>query len=201
MMLLVGLGNPGQKYLKNRHNIGFAVIEKIASYYKFSEFQKKFQGKISKGSIEGEKVIALKPETFMNESGLAVKETGSFFKIKPQNIIVFHDDIDLELFKIKIKCGGGHAGHNGIKSIDQFVGKEYWRIRLGIGRPEEREQVNKHVLSNFKDFEEKKYKEIFKSIATEIPQLVHGNHSTFIEKISNSISSIDLAPKKNNHGI
>ena len=103
MMLLVGLGNPGQKYLKNRHNIGFAVIEKIASYYKFSGFQKKFQGKISKGSIEGEKVIALKPETFMNESGLAVKETGSFFKIKPQNIIVFHDDIDLELFKIKIK--------------------------------------------------------------------------------------------------
>ena len=201
MLLLVGLGNPSPDNENNRHNIGFKIIDAINKKYTLSKQKPKFKGLLTTGKIGDKKIYAIKPLTFMNNSGQCIRELIEYFKIDPKDVIVFHDDIDLELFKIKIKRGGGHAGHNGIKSIDQFVGKEYWRIRLGIGRPEEREQVNKHVLSNFKDFEEKKYKEIFKLIATEIPQLVNGNHSTFIEKISDSISSIDLAPKKNNHGV
>ncbi len=189
MMLLVGLGNPGQKYLKNRHNIGFTAIEKIASYYKFSKFQKKFRGKISEGKISGQKIIMLKPETFMNESGIAVQAIKSFFKINCKKIVVLHDDIDLALYQIKIKCGGGHAGHNGIKSIDKLIGKEYWRIRLGVGRPEEKEQVNKYVLSNFQDSEEEKYDAILDSVVAVMPELINGDQAAFAKEIAKKLTS------------
>jgi PTH1 family peptidyl-tRNA hydrolase len=137
MILLVGLGNPGDKYKLTRHNIGFLTIDQIAETdtFGFSNFSSKFEGEISLSQYKDQKIILLKPMTFMNLSGKAVQKAVQFFKLKPENIIVCHDDMDLQLGKIKVKKAGGSGGHNGIKSIDSAIGKDYWRIRIGIGRP------------------------------------------------------------------
>ena len=159
MYLLVGLGNPGKKYCCNRHNIGYIVIDYIAKNYELSSFKKKAKSSFSLGLIESYKVILLKPTTYMNLSGESVLEIKSFFNIDIDNIFVFHDEIDLKLGEIKVKKGGGHNGHNGLKSIDNLIGTSYHRIRMGVDRPvvdrieNKRDIVSKWVLTDFTEIE------------------------------------------------
>src|SRR5271166_235185 len=131
MRLVVGLGNPGSRYARNRHNIGFLAVDAIARRYGFPSFRDRFKGELAEGSIGGEKRLLLKPQTFMNASGESVAETARFFKISPSEIVVIHDEIDLRPGKLRVKCGGGTAGHNGLRSIDALLGSDFWRVRIG----------------------------------------------------------------------
>ena len=149
MKLFVGLGNPGKKYTNNRHNIGFMALNQIVSDHSFSSWKNKFQGQIADGKLGDEKVILLKPETFMNLSGQSVSETIKFYKIKIEDIIVFHDELDLAPAKLRVKISGGHAGHNGLRSIHQHIGADYHRVRMGIGHPGHNDRVANYVLSDF----------------------------------------------------
>ena len=149
MKLFVGLGNPGKKYTNNRHNIGFMALNQIANDHSFSPWKNKFQGQITDGKLGDEKVILLKPETFMNLSGQSVSETIKFYKIKIEDIIVFHDELDLAPAKLRVKISGGHAGHNGLRSIHQHIGADYHRVRMGIGHPGHKDRVANFVLSDF----------------------------------------------------
>ena len=149
MRLFVGLGNPGAKYAHNRHNIGFMAIDEIARRHGFAPWRRRFQGQTAEGSIDGEKVVLLRPETFMNESGRAVQEAANFFKLGVDDIIVFQDELELPPAKLRVKVGGGIAGHNGLRSISAHIGNEYRRVRLGIGHPGIKELVHGHVLSDF----------------------------------------------------
>ena len=149
MKLFVGLGNPGAKYQNNRHNIGFMALDQIASDHGFSPWKKKFQGQMCDGRLGREKVTLLKPETFMNLSGQSVGEAMRFYKLTPADVVVFHDELDLAPTKIKCKTGGGHAGHNGLRSIHQHIGVEYDRVRMGIGHPGHKDKVASYVLNDF----------------------------------------------------
>ncbi|CAG0907754.1 unnamed protein product, partial [Cyprideis torosa] len=149
MKLIVGLGNPGAKYARNRHNIGFMAVDEIASAHGFSPWRAKFQGQVSEGRLGSEKVIMLKPETFMNLSGQAVGEAMRFHKLTPADVIVFHDEIDLAPAKIRCKTGGGHAGHNGLRSIHAHIGPDYHRVRIGVGHPGHKDAVPGFVLRDF----------------------------------------------------
>lgn len=149
MLLLAGLGNPGAKYAGNRHNIGFMAVDALVRRHGLSPWRRRFQGAVSEGEIAGEKVIALLPETFMNESGRAVAEAMRFYKIPLDKVLVFHDELDLPPAKIRIKKGGGNAGHNGLRSITAQCGNDYWRVRLGIGHPGDRTLVHGYVLNDF----------------------------------------------------
>jgi len=149
MKLFVGLGNQGKKYTNNRHNIGFMALNQIANDHSFSPWKNKFQGQITDGKLGDEKVILLKPETFMNLSGQSVSETIKFYKIKIEDIIVFHDELDLAPAKLRVKISGGHAGHNGLRSIHQHIGADYHRVRMGIGHPGHKDRVANYVLSDF----------------------------------------------------
>ncbi len=151
MWLFVGLGNPDDKYKNNRHNIGFMVVDSIANEFPaFDGFRSKFQGKISQGRMAGQKVILLKPQTFMNESGLSVAKAAKFYQIEPDKIIVFHDELDINAGDVRVKFGGGNAGHNGLKSIQAHLGSaDFWRVRIGIGRPSHRGAVSNYVLDDF----------------------------------------------------
>lgn len=149
MKLFVGLGNPGAKYAHNRHNIGFMVLDRIAEDHGFGPWRAKFQGQMTEGRLGGDKVILLKPETFMNLSGQAVGEAMRFYKLTPADVVVFHDELDLAPGKVRVKSGGGHAGHNGLRSIHQHIGAEYDRVRLGIGHPGHKDRVAPYVLSDF----------------------------------------------------
>jgi len=148
MKLFIGLGNPGAKYSQNRHNIGFMVMDRIAETG-FGPWKPKFQGLVSEGRIGGEKVILLKPATFMNLSGQSVGEAMRFYKLSPDDITVFHDELDLAPGKVRLKTGGGHAGHNGLRSLHQHIGPEYHRVRLGIGHPGHKDKVARYVLHDF----------------------------------------------------
>ena len=149
MRLFVGLGNPGAKYAGNRHNIGFMAVEEIARRHGFAPWRRRFQGETAEGTLERERVILLRPLTFMNESGRAVQEAANFFKLTPADIAVFHDEIELPPAKLRVKVGGGIAGHNGLRSISAHVGNDYRRVRLGVGHPGVKELVHGHVLSDF----------------------------------------------------
>ncbi|MDJ1304652.1 MAG: aminoacyl-tRNA hydrolase [Candidatus Midichloria sp.] len=144
--LLVGLGNPGQEYIGTRHNIGFEVIEQLSRKYGVNSFTNKFHSLYTKTSDD---LVLLKPVTYVNNSGVAVIEAAKFFKIPPAQIFVFHDDLDLETGQIKVKIGGGHGGHNGLRSIDQYIGTDYWRVRIGISKPEYKSSVSNYVLKKF----------------------------------------------------
>lgn len=173
MYLLIGLGNIGSEYAKTRHNFGFMVLNEIISRHNFEKIGKKFSSEVFQGEINGEKIIALKPQTYMNNSGLAALEAMQFFKIPTENIIVFHDEIDIPLGKIKIKIGGGSAGHNGLKSLDEKIGKEYWRVRLGVGRPQNPEfDIADYVLAKFAKEEKELVEKISLNIAEKISQLI-----------------------------
>src|SRR6202044_3635449 len=149
MRLFVGLGNPGSKYAHNRHNIGFMAVEEIARRHGFGPWRRRFQGVTSEGTLDQEKVVLLRPETFMNESGRAVQEAANFFKLGVDDIIVFQDELELPAAKLRVKVGGGIAGHNGLRSISAHVGNDYRRIRLRIGHPRVKELVHGHVLGDF----------------------------------------------------
>lgn len=149
MKLFVGLGNPGAKYARNRHNIGFMALDRIAEDHGFGPWKSKFQAEMAEGRLGGEKVLLLKPQTFMNRSGQAVGEAMRFFKLDSTDVTVFHDELDLAPGKVRVKAGGGHAGHNGLRSIHEHISNAYDRVRLGIGHPGRKEMVSPYVLSDF----------------------------------------------------
>lgn len=190
MWLLVGLGNPGSKYQEHRHNIGFMAVDEIHRHFAFGPWKKKFQAEIAEGSIKGveEKVILLKPQTYMNLSGGSVQAAAQFYKIPLSNIFVFHDELDIAPAKVKIKQGGGAGGHNGIKSIDEHMGQNYWRVRLGIGHPDPQapdksEIVSNYVLSNFAKSELGWRDALMQKTAEHIALLLNGKASDYINKL------------------
>ncbi len=149
MVLLVGLGNPGPDYAKNRHNIGFMAIDEIARRHGFAAWRRRFHGEVCEGRLSGRRAHALKPETYMNESGRAVVAAMRYYRLEPEDVIVLYDEIDLDAGKIRCKRGGGNAGHNGLRSIDSHIGRNYIRVRFGIGHPGDRDRVSSYVLGNF----------------------------------------------------
>ncbi len=185
MKLWVGLGNPEPGMARNRHNIGFMAIDVIADRHGFAPWRKRFSGLVSEGSIGGEKIVALKPLTYMNESGRAVQPAGAFFKLPPDAITVFHDELDLIPGKVRVKRGGGAAGHNGLRSIDRTLGtQEYWRVRLGIGHPGDKARVHGHVLGNFAKTDEDWLVDTLEAVSDAAPLLAAGKPEDFMTKVA-----------------
>ena len=197
MKLYVGLGNPGENHSKNRHNIGFMVVDAIVNRYSGTPWKKKFQGLVSEVTLNREKLIFLKPSTFMNLSGQSVSDASRFFKLPSTEICVFHDELDLPFLKIKTKIGGGHAGHNGLRSVQQHLGPDYFRVRLGIGHPGDKAKVASYVLSNFSKNNEADLNFLFEAVAEGFPQLHEGNQ----EKFLNIVSRQSNTAKKISNGI
>ena len=184
LRLLVGLGNPGLEYAFNRHNIGFLAVDAITKHHRFTPWRARFQGVIAEGAIDGHKVLALKPGTYMNLSGESVGAAMRFFKIQPTDVIVVHDEIELAPGKVKVKLGGGSAGHNGIKSIDTHIGTDYWRVRLGVGRPDGKAQVKGHVLENFAKSDIDWLGPLMNAMAEAAPLMVDGDENKFMSKVA-----------------
>jgi PTH1 family peptidyl-tRNA hydrolase len=183
MKLLVGLGNPGNQYEGNRHNIGFMAIDAIAREHGITQFRTKHAGLLAEGNIAGEKVLLLKPQTFMNRSGDSVQQAAKFFKIEPADIIVFYDELDLAPSKVRVKVGGGNGGHNGLRSIDPQIGLDYKRVRLGIGHPG-KEFVTPHVLGDFAKADKGWLDPLLDSLAKHIGLLLKGDDSGFMNKLA-----------------
>jgi len=181
MILFAGLGNPGEKYTRYRHNIGFMAVDEIARRHGFSPWREKFHGLISEGRLGGQKVTILKPQTFMNNSGQSVAAAMKFYKIPPGDVVIFHDELDLGHGIVKVKAGGGNAGHNGLRSLDAHVGKDYRRVRLGIGHPGHKDQVTNWVLGNFAKADHMWLDPLLAHIAEGAPQLAAGADSKFIQ--------------------
>ena len=184
MQLWVGLGNPGAKYAANRHNIGWMALDRIAADHSFGPWRTKFQGSMCEGNLGGEKVILLKPETFMNLSGQSVGEASRFFKLAPADITVFHDELDLAPGKVRIKTGGGHAGHNGLRSLHAHIGEAYNRVRLGIGHPGHKDRVAAYVLSDFAKAEQDWLDAVMRGIADGAPDLARGDTARFLNAVA-----------------
>ena len=184
MRLLVGLGNPGKGYKNNRHNIGFLAIDAIADRYGFSAPRQQFHGVVREGRITDQKILLLKPSTFMNRSGLAVGEAARFFKLAPADITVLCDEIDLAPGKIKAKLGGGHAGHNGLRDIIARIGPEFYRVRIGVGHPGNKELVSPHVLSDFSKGEQGWLVPLLEALAEAIPWLVKADSARFLSEVA-----------------
>jgi PTH1 family peptidyl-tRNA hydrolase len=184
MLLLVGLGNPNQNNTNNRHNVGFLVIDQINKKFKLSKQKPKFKGLLTTGEIGEQKVYAIKPLTFMNSSGVCVKELIEYFKINVKDVFVFHDDMDIDLGKVKVKFGGNSAGHNGIDSIDKNIGKNYSRVRIGIGRPIKNSEGADHVLENFSIDEKDGVEEVTKNIIESLSILINKDLDLFSSKIN-----------------
>ena len=177
MIILVGLGNPGEKYARHRHNVGFMAVDAIAEHHGFSAPREKFQGLVREGAFDTAsgriKTLILKPQTFMNESGRSVREAATFYKVPPEDVIVFYDELDLAPGKVKIKTGGGAAGHNGIRSIDAHLGNGFQRVRIGIGHPGHKSKVSGHVLGNFAKADEAWLTDLLSAMATTAPWLAN----------------------------
>lgn len=184
MMLLVGLGNPGNAYTATRHNIGFIAVDEIVRRYNFSSPRIKFNAELSESTIDGERIISVKPLTYMNNSGASVRDVASFYKIPVHNIIVCHDDLDISLGKIKVKRGGGHGGHNGLRSLDSHIGKDYLRLRIGIDHPGDKDQVSDYVLSKFTKQEEPLKERVIEDVAGLFPMLLKGGEQEFMNKFA-----------------
>ena len=184
MLLLVGLGNPNPNNLNNRHNVGFLVIDAINQKFKLSKQKPKFKGLLTTGNINEQKVYAIKPLTFMNSSGVCIKELIEYFKIDVKNVFVFHDDMDIDLGKIKVKFGGSSAGHNGIESIDKNIGKNYSRVRIGIGRPKKNSTGADHVLDNFSNEEMDNVQNVTKNIIDSLSILIIKDLDLFSSRIN-----------------
>jgi PTH1 family peptidyl-tRNA hydrolase len=182
--LLVGLGNPGARYERNRHNIGFMAVDAVVRRHGFPAFRSKFQSALAEGAIAGERVYVQKPQTYMNLSGDAVGEAARFYKIAPAEIAVIHDEIDLAPGKLRVKRGGGTAGHNGLLSIDQAVGEDFWRVRLGVGHPGVKELVHPYVLQNFDGEEMVWVTPLIDAVAEALPLLVRDDAPGFMTKVA-----------------
>ncbi len=189
MLLFVGLGNPGSRYVGNRHNIGFMAVEEIARLYKAPPWRRRFQGAVTEANIGLEKVLFLLPETFMNESGRAVQEAMQFYKIALKDVVVFHDELDLPPAKMRVKLGGGNAGHNGLRSITAQCGNEYRRVRLGIGHPGHKDAVHGFVLSDFSKSDREWVADVCRAVAEQAQLLVSGQDATFQSKVHLSMDA------------
>ncbi len=183
MRLFVGLGNPGAKYQGNRHNIGFVAVEAMARRHGFAPWRRRFQGEASEGALDGERVVLLKPATYMNESGRAVGEAMHFFKLALSDLSVFHDELELPPGKVRVKVGGGIAGHNGLRSISAHVGNDYRRVRIGIGHPGVKELVHGYVLSDFAKAERPRFEALCDIVADNAALLAAGKDSTFQNRV------------------
>ena len=184
MLLLVGLGNPSPNNKDSRHNVGFLIIDAINQKFKLSKQKPKFKGLLTTGKIEEQKVYAIKPLTFMNSSGICIKELIEYFKINVNDVFVFHDDMDIDVGKVKVKFGGSSAGHNGIESIDKNIGKLYSRIRIGVGRPASTSDGADHVLNNFSSDEKQSVEDLTKNITESLPILIKKDLDLFSSKIN-----------------
>ncbi|RYG90636.1 aminoacyl-tRNA hydrolase [Loktanella sp. IMCC34160] len=195
MKLFVGLGNPGAEYAQNRHNIGFMALDQIASDHGFGPWRSKFQGQVSEGKIGSEKVILLKPQTFMNLSGQSVGEAMRFHKLSPADVVVFHDELDLAPSKCRLKTGGGHAGHNGLRSIHQHIGPDYDRVRLGIGHPGHKDRVAGYVLSDFAKADQDWLDDLLRGIGDGARALAAGDGPKFLNAVA-----LRVAPPRSSGG-
>ena len=195
MRLLVGLGNPGSRYAMTRHNVGFMAVDAIAHRYRFPALRAKFQGTFAEGVIGDAKVLALKPETYMNASGDSVGAAARFYKIDPGEIAVIHDDIDLAEGKLRVKRGGGSGGHNGLRSLDEALGPDYWRVRVGIGHPGMKELVEAYVLQNFMAEERQWLEPLIGAIGEAMPLLVADDTQGFMSKVAHLVKPNKHAPK------
>jgi len=184
MKLLVGLGNPGAKYAGNRHNIGFMALDRIAGDHGFTPWKSKFQAQMSEGTLGGSKVILLKPQTFMNNSGQSVGEALRFYKLTPADVVVFHDELDLAPGKCRVKQGGGHAGHNGLRSIHAHIGADYGRVRLGVGHPGHKDAVSGYVLRDFPKADQDWLDDLLRGIADGAASLARGDGGKFMNAVA-----------------
>lgn len=191
MILFIGLGNPGQSYQNHRHNIGFMAVNAIAHAFSFGPFKSKFQGQVSEGKIGGEKVLILKPETYMNRSGQSAREAMDFYKLSPSDIFVFYDEIDLVPGKIKARTGGGAAGHNGIRSLIAHLGEDFHRVRLGVGHPGHKDLVHNFVLSNFSKADGEWVIPVLEAVAKASPRLIERDIARFQTDVA-----LELTPLK-----
>ena len=184
MKLIVGLGNPGAKYARHRHNIGFMAVDRIAADHGFTPWKSKFQGRIAEGRLGGERILLLKPETFMNNSGQSVGEAMRFYKLDPQDVIVIQDEIDLAPGKVRVKQGGGHAGHNGLRSLHAHIGDAYTRVRLGVGHPGRKELVPGYVLHDFAKADQTWLDDLLAGISDAAPHLGTGDTGRFMNAVA-----------------
>jgi peptidyl-tRNA hydrolase, PTH1 family len=184
MYLVVGLGNPGEKYKLTRHNVGFLAVDSLVQSYGFSSENSKYNSDFFKGTIGDQKILAIKPMTFMNESGKAVSAFSNFYKIPAENIIVLHDDIDLDLAKIKIKIAGGTAGHNGLRSINSMVSNKYTRVRIGVDHPQNKDLVSKYVLEDFSKGEFGAINNALDRISQLFPEILEGDNDIFGSEVN-----------------
>jgi PTH1 family peptidyl-tRNA hydrolase len=183
MLLLVGLGNPGSKYASNRHNIGFMAVDEIVRRHGFGAWRKRFQGETSEGMLGSERILALKPQTYMNESGRAVGEAMRFYNLTPDDIIVLHDEIDLPPAKVRVKTGGGSAGNNGIRSIDAHIGNDYHRVRLGVGKLDVKGTARVHVLGDFNKADRAWLEPLIETLSENAPLLAAREFTTFQNRV------------------
>jgi PTH1 family peptidyl-tRNA hydrolase len=188
MRLLVGLGNPGLEYARQRHNIGFMAVEEIQRLHGLGPWRARFDGQVAAGAIGGDQVVLLKPSTYMNDSGRAVQQALRFYKLAPGDMIVLHDELDLAPGRIRVKIGGGHGGHNGLRSIDQHVGPAYWRVRLGIGHPGDKDLVAGYVLHDFARADRAWLAPLLDAVAREIPDLLAGQDARFASRVALALS-------------
>jgi peptidyl-tRNA hydrolase, PTH1 family len=193
MVLLVGLGNPGPKYAGNRHNIGFMAVNAIAELHRFPGWRSRFQGQISEGTLDGARTALLKPMTWMNESGRAVGEAMRWLKLAPADVTVFYDEIDLAPGKVRIKTGGGAAGHNGIRSIIAHIGPDFRRVRLGVGHPGHKDAVHRHVLSDFAKADREWLGPLLVAVADNATRLVGGDDAGFMNRVALALGRQDKA--------
>jgi PTH1 family peptidyl-tRNA hydrolase len=200
MRLFVGLGNPGAKYAHNRHNIGFMAVDEIARRHGFAPWRRRFQGETAEGSLDGERVVLLRPATFMNESGRAVQEAASFFKLAPGEVTVFQDELELPPMKVRVKVGGGIAGHNGLRSISAHIGNDYRRVRLGIGHPGVKELVHGYVLSDFAKDERPWVQALCEAVAESAGLLTTDRDSTFQNRVHLAMQAKGFLDKDDSGG-
>lgn len=191
MVLLVGLGNPGPQYAKNRHNIGFMAVDEIVRRYGFGPWRRRFHGQTSEGVLGGRRTFALKPETYMNESGRSVAAAARYYRLEPEDVIVLYDEIDLEAGKVRCKQGGGNAGHNGLRSIDSHLGRNYVRVRLGIGHPGDRDRVSSHVLGDFSKSDLIWVEKVIEAVSDALPALCNRDMAEFSNKVALALNPRD----------
>lgn len=183
MRLFVGLGNPGARYARNRHNVGFMAVERIAGDHGFGPWRSRFQGSMAEGRLEGESVLLLRPETFMNLSGQSVAEAMRYYRLTPADVVVFHDELDLAPGRLRVKQGGGHAGHNGLRSIQQHIGPDFWRVRMGIGHPGHKDRVSAYVLSDFAKADAEWLDDLLRGVVDGAAALARGDSAAFLNAV------------------